>query len=379
VDEAMDAPLALEKIYRAYEAGIPFQAVLLDMQMPGMDGGSLARVIRSDRNLKDISLIMLSSQGRNPDSWSRYKELFNAHLAKPVMQDQLCQTLACVLNMGTKAENIQFNVKDKDCTTLHRSGLKVLLVEDNIVNQKVAQSMLQKLGICPDIANNGAEAVKMLKDNFYDLVFMDVQMPVMDGLEATRLIRDPVSDVLDHDITIIAMTAHAMKGDKERCYEAGMDDYVSKPVSLKTLAELVGRWSGTIHKKDDAHQGYPAQPEEAMCPDRVIFDRQAFMERIMDDPDLARYLISVFQKDMPQMLQVLKESVEKEQIEDLRHYAHKVKGSSASVGGMALSSIAAEMERIDETEGVKKAGQLMEEIEKQYDLLVLSLKDLIEE
>lgn len=214
-EEAVDGPLALQSIYRALEKDEPFQAVLLDMQMPGMDGESLARIIKSDRKLKDISLIMLSSLGHQPGYWSQYGSLFEAYLTKPVRPSELYNELCDMFSKQELKRSGKVSRREGVTDGKAEHGIKVLLVEDNIVNQKVAQSMLKKLGFDPGMANNGEEAVKILETAEYDIVLMDVQMPGMDGLETTRHIRGPGSAVLDHELPIIAMTAHAMKGDRE--------------------------------------------------------------------------------------------------------------------------------------------------------------------
>jgi CheY-like chemotaxis protein len=169
---------------------------------------------------------------------------FSAYLTKPIKQSQLFDCLVTVLGKlrdGTEAGEKPGLVTRYTLAEAKREA-RILLVEDNVVNQKFALKLLEKAGYRADVVGNGNEAVKALETDAYDLVLMDVQMPEMDGYEATGVIRDPQSKVQNHEVPIIAMTAHAMKGDRERCIEAGMDDYISKPIQVQKLAEVMERF-----------------------------------------------------------------------------------------------------------------------------------------
>lgn len=212
------------------------------MQMPGMDGAALARIIRMDEKLKDTRLVLCSSLGQRGDA-KKMKEIgFAAYLVKPVRHGEIINCLTAVL-AGTMAAG-----KDQPLGTRYsvpesrQDSARILLAEDNITTQQVAMGILKKLGLRADAVANGAEAVKALEALPYDLVLMDVQMPEMKGLDATRLIRNPQSAVGDHQIPIIAMTANAMQGDRKVCLEAGMNDYVPKSVLPQSLAEALSKW-----------------------------------------------------------------------------------------------------------------------------------------
>jgi CheY-like chemotaxis protein len=233
----------LRKLGQAAADGDPFRIAILDMMMPEMDGETLGRRIKDDPELKDTPLVMLSSVGQRGDA-ARSREIgFAAYLTKPVRHSELFDCLTTVLGRQTQ------EVVSQPAPIITRHSLaedgkyrtRILVVEDNVINQKVAMHLLERLGYRADAVANGLEAVKALATVPYDLVLMDVQMPEMDGLEATRVIRNPQSAVRDHEVPIIAMTAHAMKGDREKCIEAGMDDYVAKPVGRQELAEAIER------------------------------------------------------------------------------------------------------------------------------------------
>ncbi len=243
-EEAENGEQALERLREALAETDPFRIALVDMQMPVMDGATLGGKIKADPDLNPTRLVMLTSAGMRGDA-SRLKAIgFSAYLNKPVKKSHLYDSLATVLGIPSTPS------RERSTPIITRYGLeeakkrrvRILVAEDNVVNQKVALHILQKLGYRADAVADGREAVMALETIPYDLVLMDVQMPQMDGFEATGVIRDPASRVRNHHIPVIAMTAHAMKGDREKCLEAGMDDYVSKPVTALALNEILEKY-----------------------------------------------------------------------------------------------------------------------------------------
>ena len=239
---APDGPAALQTLALAVQARNPFRIALLDMQMPGMDGVALARVIQGDPTLQDTRLVLLSSLGQRGDV-QRLRELGIATcLTKPVRQAELLDCLSAVRSDTPVAAATAPRATRPSIHTLCRGRGRILLVEDNPTNQQVALAILEKMGLEVEVANHGVQALQALATQPYDLVLMDVQMPEMDGFEATQRIRQAGSAVLNRRIPIVAMTAHAMQGDRERCLAAGMNDYVYKPVSPQALARALDRW-----------------------------------------------------------------------------------------------------------------------------------------
>jgi two-component system, sensor histidine kinase and response regulator len=238
----------LDALRAARESGDPYHFVLLDYQMPGMDGLEVAGAIKADPAVRDTLVILLTSVGQ----WSELRRTegarVDASLVKPVRQSQLLNTLAtawskklAVAQAGRSTSAL--GAVPVDCNLAGAfAGLpvRVLVAEDNAVNQKVAVLMLGKLGIRPEVAANGREAVEMSKMTPYDLIFMDCQMPELDGYAACREIRS--REGRGHRITIVAMTAEAMQGSRELCIEAGMDDYISKPVKHGEISEALRKW-----------------------------------------------------------------------------------------------------------------------------------------
>jgi CheY-like chemotaxis protein len=242
-DLADSGEMALSMMNAVAKVNAPFDAVLIDMQMPLMDGAELGKRIKNNPLLKDTTIIMLTSQGIRGDASRMEKIGFAAYLTKPVRRSHLFDCLINVLSSRSQKEDekrrqivTRFTISEE-----RRKKTRILLVEDNIINQKLALKMIEKFGFKADSAANGKEAIKALESFKYDIVLMDIQMPEMDGLEATRKIRDPGSSVLDHNIKIIAMTAHAMQGDRDRCINAGMNDYTNKPIRPQELLDAIER------------------------------------------------------------------------------------------------------------------------------------------
>ncbi len=237
-DEARDGAEALEKLTAAKASDDPFEIAIVDMLMPVMDGETLGKKIKSDPGLKDTILVMLTSSGIRGDA-ARAKEIgFAAYLTKPIRQTQLFECLATIVRQHEPDKKQAFEGQLITRHSLHESRehkAHILLAEDNKVNQKLALKILEKQGYRVDVVNNGKEAVSALEKVDYDLVLMDLQMPEMGGIEATKIIRAQFSQVKNHDIPIVAITAHAMAGDEDQCLNAGMSGYVSKPIKKDLL------------------------------------------------------------------------------------------------------------------------------------------------
>ncbi len=259
--EVPDGPSALLALAQARDAGDRFVAAILDMQMPDMDGTDVARAIKADETLKDTRLVLLTSLGKRGDAREMEEIGFSAYLMKPARQSDLFDSLSAVLAGSEVSRRSRHIVTRHAVREMRRGAVRILLAEDNLTNQQVALGILRKLGLRADAVGDGAEAVRALETIPYDLVLMDVQMPEMDGLEATARIRDPMSAVLHHHVPIVAMTAHAMQGDRDRCLEAGMDDYVTKPISPDALAAALDRW---LPREEPAPTAHPdaARPSE---------------------------------------------------------------------------------------------------------------------
>ena len=263
-----------------------------------------------------------------------------------------------------------------------KPGTRILLAEDNITNQQVALGVLKRFGLAADAVANGLEALQALTDIPYDLVLMDVQMPEMDGLEATRRIRDVQSAVLNHNIPIVAMTAHAMQEDRARCLEAGMNDYISKPVKPNTLSLTINHWLNLPQPGIDPScpsqapvQAETANPETQNVIDSLpVFDRAGMMDRLMDDQDLIHLAINSFLEETPLQIQALKEFLEKNDVKSSTRLAHSLKGSSAVLGGEVLRAVANEMEKFGKHGDLDSLRERLGELDSQFARLAEALK-----
>ena len=348
--EAVDGTQALDELHRAIAEGDPFRIALVDMQMPGMDGRTLGQKIKADPGLAETLLVMLTSVGQRGDA-ARFQEAgFSAYMTKPVRVSQLYDCLATVLGVAS----VGVERPGRPIITRHtlmedrKKRIRILVAEDNVVNQKVAVRILEKLGYRADAVANGEEATRALEKIPYDLVLMDVQMPEMNGFEATRMIRDSSSRVLRHDIPIVAMTAHALKGDREKCLEAGMDDYVSKPVTALGLEEILDRHlestaaSGLIGSEPKPPQGRPVSIEviQEIADGCVEFECE---------------LIETFLSDSEQQIQQLEVALRERNGEEVRRRAHTFKGSSANAGAKRVQEVAYEMEKLGSSNQLEEA------------------------
>ncbi|MEA3396675.1 MAG: response regulator, partial [Chloroflexota bacterium] len=373
-EEANDGPSGLQALYRALDEKDPFRLAVVDMQMPDMDGEAVGRAVKADAKIADTRLVMLTSLGVRGDA-KRLQEIgFAAYATKPVRHEDLKGVFSQALSSGAddapRPIATRHTAREALPDFAHRKA-RILLAEDNVTNQQVALGILRKLGFSADAVANGREALAALKTLPYDLVLMDVQMPEMDGLEATRQIRSGQSRAPNQDIPIIAMTAHTMQGDKEKCLEAGMDDYVTKPVSPRVLAEALDKWL----PKDGAETGVQESAvisqgeEEGLDPSPVVFDRAGMLDRMMGDEELAETIVQGFLADIPQQIEALRNYLEAGDAAGAERQAHTIKGASANVGGEALRALAFELEKAG------KAGDL-ESIKTRMDELAASFEEL---
>jgi signal transduction histidine kinase/DNA-binding response OmpR family regulator len=366
---APDGKAALELLREAAARGAPFEVALLDMQMPEMDGEMLGAAIQADPALSATRLIMITSLGRRGDA-NRFEQLgFAAYLTKPLKGSQIHDCLATVLGRELRPSTPQRIVTRHSLADARRS--RILLAEDNVTNQKVALRLLEKLGYRADAVANGLEALTALESIPYDLVLMDCQMPELDGFEATRRVRDRSSRVLDHDIPIVALTANAMRGDRERCLAAGMVDYVTKPIDPRELSAALERW---LVRRSPTGPALPAAspvPEEAapeVAPRPTVFDPSSLRERLMGDDELAREILAEFLTDLDQQLAALRAALAAREAETVRRRAHQIKGACGNVGALAMQALALELEH--GAEGATEMGRL----ESAYDELVHTLR-----
>ncbi len=256
-----------------------------------------------------------------------------------------------------------------------RHKFKILLAEDNVTNQLVATRILEKLGYKVDTVNDGKEALGALAASTYNLVLMDCQMPIMDGFEATRIIRSQEGPSVH--IPVIAMTANALLGDRIACLEAGMDDYLSKPVEPRKLSDTLDKWLHSEKVQSCEDDDEIAVLESVDCPvessntfpggkNEESFDREGFMSRVLDDMELARELVEAFLQDMPKQIGLLQSAIESRDAEQAMRQAHRLRGAAANMGGEAMKSTAARMESAAKSTDFIALEQLVATLSQQY-------------
>ncbi|WP_181234017.1 response regulator [Enhygromyxa salina] len=346
-NECDGGPHALELLHQAAAAGQPFQLVLLDYHMPNMDGLELARAISGDAQIPTPVLVMLSSMTHRASASDLLAAGCTAYLVKPVHQSDLLTTIATAWNQRGKPRPLITRVRGYGAQPKQLSRhlhARVLVVEDNAVNQKVAQQMLFDLGCRVDVAANGHEALELVEVAPYDLVFMDVQMPVMDGIAATiELRRREIGS--DRHLPIVAMTAHALASDRHRCLAAGMDGYISKPVRkrelLAQLSEHIrvkrgGDPAGDLPAGELAHDAHDASSSLVSSSEQSPCDLDWLRLTFATDEAMVSSLIKVFVDQARVLVPAIRAAVEAGDTEALERTAHKLKGSCGTIGAKPL-------------------------------------------
>ena len=319
-DDAAGGAEALGMLEVAAAAGRAYDLVVLDAQMPELSGADVARAISRTPALAGTRIVMLTSAGASGETSA---DDVDCCLTKPVRRAALLTVLAEVLSGETAA----VAAAPEAAPAAEHLG-RVLVAEDNPVNQVVIEALLRKRGVAVDIVEDGLEAVRRLDREVHDAVFMDCQMPKLDGYEATARIRADEPD--GRRIPIVAMTAHAFEGDRERCLRAGMDDYISKPIRAAELDPVLERWL--------------AGPAAAGESPAGLVDVERIRSIHGASANLVEKLVQVFARTTPELLDELRAAVERGDDEERRRLAHKLRGSSEAVGAQRLSALAHELE-----------------------------------
>ncbi len=347
----------MEFFLAAAAADDPFRVVITDCHMPEMDGFNLAARIRATASVADVTILMLTSGGHPGDS-QLVKDLQIAfYLLKPVGRERLLLALDAALSgrdvSGVSASELQVERMPK----LPR--LNVLVAEDGLANQRLVKGVLGKQGHHVVIVQNGKEAVEACRNSRYDVVLMDVQMPIMDGLEATRLIRTDEQPSGGH-VPIVAMTAHAMKGDREKCLEAGTDQYVSKPVRALTLFEAIAAALGSGRAA-----AVPEEGVESDMADGGIINWQAALESINGDMDLFASVVEAYLEEVPLRLTEMHEALKTHDAGAFERASHTIKSSLQFFGAAEVAEQAFQLEMQGKNNELNTAPPLFAEFETQ--------------
>jgi CheY-like chemotaxis protein/HPt (histidine-containing phosphotransfer) domain-containing protein len=351
VDEARDGSQCLAEIEASRSAGQPYDLLLLDQVMPGMSGLEVVERLRGS-GLESATIVMLTSLDQKGHR-ERCRALgVGEYLVKPVSPSTLLEAIIGVVAKTPGQARVHRTTREvipprPDVP----DDLAVLLAEDHMVNRKLALALLGKIGLKPDTAENGVEVLERMENRTYDLVFMDIQMPLMDGVEATRQIRQRERERGGH-VPIVALTAHAMKGDMERFLEAGMDDYLTKPLSPTHLYQVVEKFAAQREARRAPHRG-------GVAPRSALLDVAALKERAADDEQLAADLLVIYRDEAPRALQKLERAAANGTAEELRAAAHALKGISASASAVGVQELALAVERASREGDTRRAAELV--------------------
>jgi len=376
---------ALRMLQSAASAGTAYDLAILDMEMPGMDGLMLARAIKTDPAIANTKLILLNSLGEQMETEKLHAAGISACLVKPARQSLLFDRIAEALGASeTAARRLNVAAQTDHAPPVRRSrNVRILLAEDNIINQEVARGQLDQLDYTADVVANGREALEALRRKPYDIVLMDCMMPEMDGYEATMKIRQSEQEHLPgfdrkQPIHIIAMTANAMQGDSEICLSTGMNDYVSKPVQIGDLRRALERWKPVDGDQPDAPVAVGEQPAAGLSTLAAVseadnasrpmpaVDLERLNEITSNNPKKAHHIVVMWLKQADEIIHGLDQAIQNGAAKDIRQLAHKLCGSSSSCGMVAVVPALAKLEQMGVNGQLDGAAEAHVEVSKQF-------------
>jgi two-component system, sensor histidine kinase and response regulator len=378
---------ALQKLRQAAEGGRPFDLALLDVQMPGMDGLTLAREIKADPSIAETKLVLLTSLGHACSAEELRRADIQTFLVKPIKQSRLFDCLVTVMGHAAAQEFFPDSGRLRSPADFVQAipkaeNARILLAEDNLINQRVALVQLQKLGYTADVVVNGLEVLQALQSTHYDIIFMDCQMPEMDGYEATRVIRmreQAAKLGLDEQspVHIVAVTANALVGDREKCLEAGMDDYISKPIRVRELQAVLYRWKSGDRNPDasgpasaELVAALSNEPDEHSLPVNIEeegapVDIEGLIE-MNGGPEGLEELIDLYLEQSNQLIEELDVAIRAGSARTLEQYAHKFFGASANCRMTAILRPLRELENMGCTGLLTRAEQSYADVRRQF-------------
>jgi len=397
---------ALDRFNKAFASGTPFRLILLDIQMPELDGFDVAKMIKDAPSGEDARIILLSSIGERGDA-DRCKEIgISGYLPKPIKQSDLFD--AIMMTMGLRTEEMP-TVITRHKVYEERESFNILLAEDNLINQTLAIKLLETRGHRVTLASNGREAVEAFTKGDFDLILMDIQMPEMDGFEATREIRkiedrnqksedgSQKTEVRSqkteirqnkhqalthqqssiHSIPIIAMTAHAMTGDREKCIDAGMDDYVTKPIKPEVLYSIINKVAHKSHSEKEQKRPQLSQGSKTFSP--KTFDLSSAMETVLGNKDLFQEIAGMFIESCSDYVVKIKEGIAGNDAAILEREAHSLKGAVGNFGAKEAYEVADHLEKLGKEGEIAMAAEELSNFEIAFKELLSEMKIVLQE
>jgi CheY-like chemotaxis protein/HPt (histidine-containing phosphotransfer) domain-containing protein len=394
---------AFDRFNKAFASGKPFRLILLDMQMPELDGFEVAKMIKDASSGEDVRIILLSSSGQKGDA-DHCKEVgISGYLLKPVKQSDLLD--AIMMTMGLRSEEIP-TVITRHNVYEARESLNILMAEDNLINQTFATKLLETRGHRVTLASNGVAAVAAFKSGDFDLILMDIQMPKMDGFEATREIRKiedgsqekqtPTANpsIINNlsgearraktdrqstieRVPIIAMTAHAMTGDREKCIAAGMDDYVSKPIKPEALFSVINKVARTSQSEEAHQQTQPSQGSKTFSP--KTFDLSNAMETVLGSKDLFREIAGMFLENCSDYIARINIGISGNDAGILEREAHSLKGAIGNFSAREAYEAADRLEKLGKEGEMSAAAEELPNLESALNEFASEMKIVLQE
>jgi CheY-like chemotaxis protein/HPt (histidine-containing phosphotransfer) domain-containing protein len=359
---AVESASSGSEALRLLEQGKPFEALVIDLQLPDMDALVLAEEIRKLPSGRFLPVLLLSATRPRGDDSRALQAGISLFVHKPIRPAQLLDAICRAFSVQVQREKKPPSAPTLDSDLAHRLPLRLLLADDNPINQKVGLSVLHKLGYRADIANNGLEVLKALEQKAYDVLFLDIQMPEMDGLEAARRIcnRWPA----EKRPRIVAMTGNALMGDREKCIEAGMDDYISKPVRIGELQAALEHWGPLSNRKSDTAFVVRQKPD----PLENLLD-QSMLEELREMPPtdgltMLQELIDLFLSGAPQRITQIAQSLN--DAEKLAFHAHALKSMSLNLGAKRMVELAKKLEESGRNNKLEGVAAILAELQSAF-------------
>lgn len=374
--EAERGDKAMDKARDAVVAGRPFDIIYLDMNMPDINGITLSKVIEADSQIRSVHRIMLTSSGHMSEQECHDAFLVGS-LTKPYRQAQLLKLTRQAMGLQKEEPpiSVRQNVEPKNSENIFGDHISILLVEDNVINQKVALAMLKKIGLTATVAENGRLGVEAWESKHYDLILMDCQMPEMSGYEATQSIRQKEQGT--RHITIIAMTANAVEGDREVCLAAGMDDYLSKPINVNTLKKMLLKWLESTDKKKQSLAEKSSVDEQNDYTDEFLLNMGTLEQLRMVMEDEFEMLANNYIEDATSLVNELLKFTCDMDIEVFIRASHTLKSSSQNLGADRLAELARQLEKHGKDQGFTGTQPLLKKLEKVFQATCEAIKKML--
>jgi two-component system sensor histidine kinase/response regulator len=390
VEEVTEIDGALEHLNAGLASSRPVDIAFISARLGDAEGEMLATQIKANEAMRDTQLIMLAAIGQHVGVRHLESLGLGAVLTKPIKQSQLH---ACLMGLLRPLDSCPINLRkglpQQAPMNVPEIPHRILVAEDNEVNQIVASRMLRRLGCRVDVVGNGREAVEALQAQAYDLVFMDVQMPEMDGLEATATIRSGLAPVLNPHVPIVAMTAHAMKGDREKSLDSGMNDHMTKPIEPRVLEQMVRKWALSPSaaqpglKPDEAQAAQPEDAAQPPCSPRteLTFDRKALDRNVAGDMDFMKELIGIFFTNAANQFPAIVKASQRNDLPEVERISHSLKGAASAICATSLQHSAEKLESAARQGAVQAASAELTSLQQRFDELrhTLAAEQLLEQ